>query len=333
MVPSKRQPANVLITVLWIIVALTILVAGLSFEARSDVERAILNRDRARAYWMARGGVERVKLEYGLAQIAQDPDGKDKLRYRYEFNGGYAVCNLRSVNAAMSVNTTNEDVWDQLLKLYDLDMDQRAEIIDAILDWRDQNDLLRVNGAENDYYQSLSPPYLPRNGPFFSVEELLLVRGITEDMFYGNPGVPGDPNNPYIPGLVDILTVKGPGVNRFDLNSCSKGVLMAFLEVTAEDADRIIAARENQIFRGVHELQDYIETDINDQLNRFFMTFQGGHFVIRSTGYLYDSAARYTIEDEVRYTGSGRMFSHLSHKDFSLDHVRPDSTPIDEDTP
>src|SRR5262249_21214623 len=52
-------------------------------------------------------------------------------------------------------------------------------IADAILDWLDSDDTPRENGAEVDYYSSLSPPYAPKNGPIETLEELLKVRGVT----------------------------------------------------------------------------------------------------------------------------------------------------------
>jgi DNA uptake protein ComE-like DNA-binding protein len=59
------------------------------------------------------------------------------------------------------------------------------EIADAILDWIDEDDEPRQFGAEIDYYASLSPGYAPRNGPLLSVEELLLVCGMSADLLYG----------------------------------------------------------------------------------------------------------------------------------------------------
>ncbi len=59
------------------------------------------------------------------------------------------------------------------------------EIADAILDWLDEDDEPREFGAEADYYNRLQPPYQPKNGPLDSVEELLLVRGITPELLFG----------------------------------------------------------------------------------------------------------------------------------------------------
>jgi len=59
------------------------------------------------------------------------------------------------------------------------------EIADAILDWIDADDTPRENGAEADYYASLAPPYAPRNGSPETIEELLLVRGVTPQLLFG----------------------------------------------------------------------------------------------------------------------------------------------------
>ena len=59
------------------------------------------------------------------------------------------------------------------------------EIADAILDWLDDDEESREFGAEVDYYSSLVPPYAPKNGPLETVEELLLVRGVTPQLLFG----------------------------------------------------------------------------------------------------------------------------------------------------
>ena len=60
-----------------------------------------------------------------------------------------------------------------------------VDIADAIMDWIDDDDETREFGAEFDYYQSLGSPYEPNNGPFNTVEELLLVRGVVPELLFG----------------------------------------------------------------------------------------------------------------------------------------------------
>jgi type II secretory pathway component PulK len=60
------------------------------------------------------------------------------------------------------------------------------DVADAILDWLDADDEPRELGAEIDYYSGLSPAYAPKNGPLETVEELLLVRGVTPQLLFGS---------------------------------------------------------------------------------------------------------------------------------------------------
>lgn len=59
------------------------------------------------------------------------------------------------------------------------------DVADAILDWIDEDDEPREYGAEVDHYSGLQPAYGPKNGPMESVEELLMVRGVTPQMLFG----------------------------------------------------------------------------------------------------------------------------------------------------
>lgn len=59
------------------------------------------------------------------------------------------------------------------------------DIADAILDWIDSDITDRPLGAESDYYLSLATPYEPPNGPLDALDDLLLVRGVTPELLYG----------------------------------------------------------------------------------------------------------------------------------------------------
>ncbi len=60
------------------------------------------------------------------------------------------------------------------------------DVANSILDWLDPDDTPRTDGAEDDYYSSLPNPYHCKNGPLDSLEELLLVKGVTPQLLYGN---------------------------------------------------------------------------------------------------------------------------------------------------
>jgi general secretion pathway protein K len=92
------------------------------------------------------------------------------------------------------VNEEQEKVWINLLSAeeFELNEGEAAGIVEAIIDWIDENDdAIGFGGAESSYYQGLEAPYEPRNGPMEFVEELLLVRGITPELYYGTEETPG----------------------------------------------------------------------------------------------------------------------------------------------
>ena len=60
------------------------------------------------------------------------------------------------------------------------------DIANAILDWIDPTDPMRTNGAKDSYYSGLSPSYRCKNGPLDSLEEMLLIKGVTPQLLFGS---------------------------------------------------------------------------------------------------------------------------------------------------
>jgi type II secretory pathway component PulK len=72
-----------------------------------------------------------------------------------------------------------------------LEGEERDTVADAMIDWWDaDHEITGVNGAEQDYYRSLAEPHECRDGELPVIEELLLVKGIDEAVFYGDAGNP-----------------------------------------------------------------------------------------------------------------------------------------------
>jgi type II secretory pathway component PulK len=99
--------------------------------------------------------------------------------YRYGVIDESGKINL---NALLQLDSSGQKAHDLLMLLPNMTED----IANAILDWLDPDDDPRVNGAENTYYQGLTPPYYCKNGPLDSLEELLLVKGVTPQLLYGD---------------------------------------------------------------------------------------------------------------------------------------------------
>jgi type II secretory pathway component PulK len=87
-----------------------------------------------------------------------------------------------NVNTLMKLDPTGNTLYNVLMMLPNMTDD----VANAIVDWIDPDDNPRANGAESDYYAGLQPPYKCKNGPLDSLEELLLVRGVTPQLLFGN---------------------------------------------------------------------------------------------------------------------------------------------------
>lgn len=106
--------------------------------------------------------------------------------------------------------------------------EEAGQILDAIKDWLDPDDDITEFGAENSWYQTLAAPYSCRNGPIASIDELLLVRGISDELLYGTEVRPGIAQffTPYgTDGLVNINTA-----NSIVLRTLSEGIDQATVE-------------------------------------------------------------------------------------------------------
>jgi type II secretory pathway component PulK len=140
---------------------------------------------------------------------------------------------LTPESAKLDLNHAEEWQIEQLMTqlLLDLQLDNPQEYIDAILDWRDEDDEQRDNGAENEYYNTLEPAYNAKNGNFDSVEELLLVKGVTAAVLYGE-----DVNRN---GILDENEDDGP--DSFPYYDNGDGILdfgiAPFLTVWAREVD------------------------------------------------------------------------------------------------
>ena len=124
------------------------------------------------------------------------------------------------VDEASKLSLNKAEV-DQLIKLPGMTQD----VAEAIIDWRDEDSNPSQQGAEDDYYLSLPDPYHAKNGPFESVEELMLVRGVTRQMLYGY-----DFNRD---GVVEQQEQQMGGGSTFSINDYSTRGIVPFITVNS----------------------------------------------------------------------------------------------------
>lgn len=87
-----------------------------------------------------------------------------------------------NINALMVMDPTGKKLYNMLMLLPNM----TDEIANSIIDWVDADSTPLAGGAESDYYSGLSPPYSAKNAPLDSIEELLLVKGVTPQLLFGD---------------------------------------------------------------------------------------------------------------------------------------------------
>jgi len=116
--------------------------------------------------------------------VAPDPSDATSKNVRFGLLDESSKLNLNSLaawQANSALKLTDATARNFLLNLPYMTND----LADSILDFLDADDTARQYGAESDYYITLSPPYRAANGPLQSLDDLLLVRGVTPALLYG----------------------------------------------------------------------------------------------------------------------------------------------------
>jgi general secretion pathway protein K len=262
-----------LIMVLWVITILTVVVLEFSFGMRTEVNITKNFKDELQLYAIAQGGVQRAIAELILkhdARVQQlrktmkteevTPEKKewvtDGRPYALQFDQGECELRIMSEAGKININTISEMTLRKIIGNLGLEGETRDIVVDSILDWIDPDDFRRINGAENDYYQSLKEPYYCKNGNLDSIEELLLVRGVTPELFYGRKGTKTGEEGAriYGVGLKDVFSVYAPG-QQIDINSASSIVLRFALGIPDEVSRLIVKARVEKAFESLQDLR------------------------------------------------------------------------------
>jgi hypothetical protein len=189
----RNEKGAVLVLVLWVLVFLTLVGGFYAVEARirsnlgQQAWDALQGREMIRSLLLVAGtrlAQPGTALEDGSEDVLFAVDGTT---YTLDFEGQEVVFSLEDENGKLNLNKGSEPQIREVILglLQDEDLEVADAIVDAILDWRDPDDLVRLHGAEDDVYEETIPAYKPANGPFKLVEELLLVHGVTQELFYG----------------------------------------------------------------------------------------------------------------------------------------------------
>jgi general secretion pathway protein K len=243
-----------LITVLLIISIIVAVAIELNRSSRAAIYDAANISDGIKLTYIAKSGF------YGAAALLANSDNNyDTLRDDWAktdilsvqsqtlFTDGYFMTIVEDeagkipLNQLVTGNEYNQDIKDILIRLlrqpeFGLDEITVNVIVDSIKDWIDVDNSVTDYGAETSYYASLDPPYEAKNAPLDCIEELLMVKGITKEIFNGTKEKSG---------LAGFVTADSDG--QININTASKMVLRALSTgISAELADRMDEYRRKE---------------------------------------------------------------------------------------
>ncbi|MGA2877344.1 MAG: hypothetical protein ABSG13_00165 [Bryobacteraceae bacterium] len=232
--------------VLWLAAALSAIAFTLANTVRGEIERSSTDADGLRAYYLAEGAIDRmlVYIESGAAFVG--PDGKPQFQpgvtrvLRLDFPTGVVRAEFIPENSKLNVNFATAPELNNLLLALGVNPSQAPAIVAGILDWRGGTPGGSFSELDQ-YYMSLTPSFRARHASLQEIEELLLVRGITPDLFYGK--YTRDADGRLIPheGLRDCLSVYG-STGALDVNTVTPEVMVA-VGVAPDTAAAIVALR------------------------------------------------------------------------------------------
>jgi len=340
-----------LIIVMCAIVILSMLAAAFAYSMKVETKLAQNSDSEQQLLWLGRSGVElasyvlsqemtiRSEPYDSLNQIwAGGPGGPGETNSvlsglsldNYPVGDGTVSVKIVDLERKANINTANTTVIQQALTLMGVNANDMSVVSDSILDWIGPPGPARVAGAEDEYYQALAVPYHVKNAPMDNLSELMLVRGVTPELYWGSnatnhtPSVfqhklgvgtaPGEePDYPF--GLAEIFTPISSG--KINVNTADINVLQMIPGVDAAAAAAIIQHRagpdgvdgtEDDIpFRDVNQLSAI--TGLNSPQSGNLCTTRSLTFEVHVTAQIGDYKREYVA---ILFRNSARSIQVVS---------------------
>ncbi|MCU7846059.1 MAG: general secretion pathway protein GspK [Candidatus Thiodiazotropha sp. (ex Monitilora ramsayi)] len=176
----RRQDGIALVMVLWLVVLLTIVAASFATHSRVETRMAGNLVERQKARFMAETGFNRAVMEL---MAAKDEESWNLNGQVYEIQNAQGMLRIaiRSASGLVDLNKASRQILLNTFKMLAENDEDRAQLADALEDWRDSDDLRRLKGAEDTDYASEGYAYGASDRDLESVDELGYVMGFNRD--------------------------------------------------------------------------------------------------------------------------------------------------------
>ena len=299
----KNQKGIALLMVLWILILLGVIVGEFSYAVRLRMQIVNNVKGSTHGYYFAIAGINNalaILLANEIKKADAAPDNflqniSSPIQSKGD-TGGYSV-NIDNESGKININAAEADLLRVLLSGIEMDAEQKSIIMDSILDWRDENNLHRMHGAEDEYYLSLDPPYECRDGEFRSKSELLLVKGVTQTVFSKVKNMI-TLNTGSKKGNVPLFAkrITNNSANKININFASKQLLQLLPLVTDELAEKIIAHRDEKFFQNINDLQILLGNETYAAIHRYLTVSVSPFYSIKAYGFMTGNSSKAVIE-------------------------------------
>lgn len=242
----RGSSGQAMVVALWVVMLLSMLIASLAYEMHVESAITSYSRKRLKAQAAAEGGIEYARFLLarsfeGNAEEQEDESleserimaknlarGIGVTACKIEFPDATATVDILPEAGRRNVNALSDEDWEEILDQSGVPEELWPDLIDGFMDFTDEGDEHRLNGAEKDdpFYESQGYP--PKNAPLDTVDELLLVKGFTPEIVYGGRTL-GEGKEPVVTsGIAPLLTTWGDG--KVNINTASREVLLTLTD-------------------------------------------------------------------------------------------------------
>lgn len=297
--PSNEK-GMVLLVVVVMVALLSAVLVELTFTTLVQLRLTETYRDRTRAYYLAKGGIQ-----VGRMLLQEDGNGYDDRNESwaqavpaYPVGDGLVSLQITEEDGKIDLNRLitsqgNIDtvVQDRFLRLLEaLSISDGERLCAALIDWIDKDNETLKYGAETPYYQGLTTPYRAKNAPLDDLVELSRIRGFTDSVRQR---------------LAPCVTISGD--TDINLNTANREVLLSLSEQMTEQAvETILATRAEKPFTSVSQLKELMGMDSLYGFIFRYLKVTSEYYAISSTGELGDG--RFTLTATIKKSQNNLLY-------------------------
>lgn len=277
-----RKKGFILIAVLWITLLLSIFALNATTKSRLLGLQALNIQDRYLDNQALESALDKGQHEY-LKYLENRAvlDNKEEWEsltgrelklwhprfepYTVQIGENKIAVQVRNLHGTLDINQVSLHLLQDIVQQCGVSPGVEATtVVNSILDWMDQDDLRREAGAEKDFYLSLAQPYLPKNNRLQNIHELLLIKGVSQEVFHGTE---------HHPGLKHFFSVDG-AQERMDINSAAAETFVLLDGLTPEIVQDIVQKRKQAPITSLAQLGEIIPLGAMDQLEQYYKAGQ-----------------------------------------------------------